>query len=83
MNFKLNTCSKYFFGPIKGNVARNTNSQVHRLHLATAPMGTLVTGIEYKLNELIKPKPNSFSVCLGKIKGYLIVVFCDCLQYPS
>jgi hypothetical protein len=83
MNLKSKSLFLCSFGLNKGNVARNTNSQVHRLHLATAPMGTLVTGIEYKLNELIKPKPNSFSVCLGKIKGYLIVVFCDCLQYPS
>jgi len=61
MTFKLNACSKRFFGLIKGNVARNTNPQVHRLHLATAPMGTLVTGLEYDNKQLTKPQYNLFS----------------------
>jgi len=60
MNFKSKSLFFVFFELIKDNVARNTNSQVHRLHLATAPMGTLVTGLEYEFNKLIKPKHNSF-----------------------
>lgn len=47
MNFKSKCLLFMLFGLNKGNVARNTNPQVHRLHLATAPMGTLVTGLEY------------------------------------
>ena len=46
MIFTVNACSKRFFNFTKGIVARYTNSQVHRLHLATAPMGTLVTGLD-------------------------------------
>lgn len=47
MNFKSKRLFFVLLGLNKGNVARNTNPQVHRLHLATAPMGTLVTGLEY------------------------------------
>ena len=61
MIFNLKSLFFVFFGLIKGNVARNTNPQVHRLHLATAPMGTLVTGLEYELVPLTKPQLNSFS----------------------
>jgi len=60
MNFKSKSLFFVFFGLIKDNVARNTNSQVHRLHLATAPMGTLVTGLEYKVINLINPNVISF-----------------------
>jgi len=60
MNFKSKSLFFVFFGLIKDNVARNTNSQVHRLHLATAPMGTLVTGLEYKIINLINPNVISF-----------------------
>ena len=60
MNFKSKSLFLCSFELIKGNVARNTNSQVHRLHLATAPMGTLVTGFEYKLNDPNKPQYNLF-----------------------
>ena len=56
MNFTLKACSQFVFKLIKRFVARNTNSQVHRLHLATAPMGTLVTGLNFDLNELNKLK---------------------------
>ena len=55
MNFKSKSLFFVLSELIKDNVARNTNSQVHRLHLATAPMGTLVTGFEYEFNNLIKP----------------------------
>ena len=62
MNFKSKCLFFVLFGLIKGNVARNTNSQVHRLHLATAPMGTLVTGLEFDNKQSIKPQTSLFSL---------------------
>lgn len=75
MIFKSKSLFFCLFELIKGNVARNTNPQVHRLHLATAPMGTLVTGLEYNNNSLTNPNIIFFYYCFDKLMMYLIVVF--------
>jgi len=75
MIFTVKACSDCRFKLIKGNVARYTNSQVHRLHLATAPMGTLVTGFNNEFNKLNKLKMFVFLNVFAKFVEYLTLVF--------
>jgi len=75
MIFTLKACSKSLFNLNKGFVARYTNPQVHRLHLATAPMSTLVTGFNYVFKLLNECNLPPLITQIKKIDVYIMVMF--------